>query len=401
MAALMCQLVCYQICLHLVVFLLSNSPECKQGASMAKIQSEPRVTKHRQIFDFLRESIVSGNYKAGDQLPTEEELVRQFDTSRPTVSKAMRELTGQGLIERRAGSGTFVKASMDTQGKMLGLLIPGLGTTEIFEPICAQLSGSAQANGLSLMWGNSTPLNGQSPVEQAEALCSQYIDQKVSGVFFAPIELEKDMYEANRRIARRFSEAGIAVVLLDRDLEPYPQRSEYDLVAIDNRRAAYTLVKHLLEGGCDEIHFLARPFSAPTVDARIAGYREALLDHDINPRSGLIHRVDANDISFMKKIARKNGRVGVLCANDATAARLMHALDEADVAVPDEVCVAGFDDVKYAQLLRVPLTTWHQPCVAMGVAAFNAMHDRIKHPDLAPHEILLHGELVVRSSTEP
>ena len=362
---------------------------------------EPRVTKHRQIVDFLRSSITEGGYSAGDQLPTEEELVRKFAASRPTVSKAMKALSDEGLIERRAGSGTFVKWMKPVAGKMLGLLIPGLGSTEIFEPICAQLSGVAQENGFSLVWGSSTPVNGATPLEQAEALCAQYIEQKVAGVFFAPIEMHADMDETNRRIAERFQEAGIAVVLLDRDLLPYPVRSQFDLVSIDNRRAGYGLTEHLFAAGCAEVHFLGHPFSAPTVDARLAGYQEALLANGVIPKASLVHRMEPDDGTLIKKLMRKSERMGVLCANDATAVRFMQELHKAGVDVPGKVCVAGIDDVKYAQLLRVPLTSWHQPCKAIGNAAFAAMHERLQHADRPGREILLNGALVARQSTRP
>jgi DNA-binding LacI/PurR family transcriptional regulator len=368
---------------------------------MGKTQIEPRMTKHRQIVEYLRESVVSGTYKPGDQLPTEEELVLLFEASRPTISKAMGELRQDGMIERRAGSGTFVTQHPTQKRGELGLLIPGLGTTEIFEPICAELAGRCQQIGFNLMWGNSTPANGSHPIEQTELLCQHYIDQKVAGVFFAPIELDAAMNEANRRVAERLRNAGIAVVLLDRDIVAYPQRSNFDLVAIDSRRAGFVLTQHLAQAGCEEIHFLARPFSAPSVDARIAGYREALLDLSMPIRSSFIHRAEANDEAIVKKLSRKGGRRGVICANDATAALLMHALDEGGIDVPQQVCVVGIDDVKYAQLLRVPLTTWRQPCADIGRAAFSAMQERLHSPHEAPREILLNGELVERSSSRP
>jgi LacI family transcriptional regulator len=67
--------------------------------------------------------------------------------------------------------------------------------------------------------------------------------------------------------------------------------------------------------------------------------------------------------------------------------------------VPEDVMIGGIDDVKYAQLLRVPLTTVRQPFAAIGDAAYRAMLDRIERPDSAPRHITLGCELVVRNST--
>ena len=57
--------------------------------------------------------------------------------------------------------------------------------------------------------------------------------------------------------------------------------------------------------------------------------------------------------------------------------------------------VVGIDDVKYAHLLPVPLTTLRQPCSAIGSAAVSAMMERIAKPDMVARDILLDCELVV------
>ena len=171
------------------------------------------------------------------------------------------------------------------------------------------------------------------------------------------------------RLAALLDKAGIPVVLLDRDLEAYPGRSRYDLVGIDNRRAGYAITAHLLKRGCQRLVFVGRPHSAPTVDARIAGFREALLDAGMDPRPAVIWRIDPAEAGDVKKLIDKVRPDGVVCANDFTAAHLMKSLGELGVNVPADVRLVGIDDVKYASLLPVPLTTIHQPCVDIGAAA--------------------------------
>jgi len=68
------------------------------------------------------------------------------------------------------------------------------------------------------------------------------------------------------------------------------------------------------------------------------------------------------------------------------------------VSVPEQIRLAGIDDVKYASLLSVPLTTLHQPCAEMGAIAISAMMERLRNPTLPARDILLNFRLVVRES---
>jgi DNA-binding LacI/PurR family transcriptional regulator len=66
--------------------------------------------------------------------------------------------------------------------------------------------------------------------------------------------------------------------------------------------------------------------------------------------------------------------------------------------IPEDFKIVGIDDVEYAKLLPVPLTTIHQPCREIGHAAMAAMFERIRHPNMLARDILLDCELVVRAS---
>src|SRR5215213_9567021 len=92
--------------------------------------------KYQIVFEALRQEIEAGRWKDGDRLPSEADLVRQYGASRITVGRAVRDLQRAGLVERRAGSGTFVRTAAARAGLSFGLLIPDFGETEIFEPIC-------------------------------------------------------------------------------------------------------------------------------------------------------------------------------------------------------------------------------------------------------------------------
>ena len=353
--------------------------------------------KYRQVYDALRREIQSGRLKRGDRLPSEAELVRRYGASRITVGRAVRELQAAGLVDRKAGSGTYVRTPQALGALSFGLLIPDLGETEIFEAICQGMMASPLAREHALVWGSFTGA-AAAREERALDLCRQYIDRQVSGVFFAPLEFTAGKDGVNTRIADALDAARIPVVLLDRPVVPYPRRGHHDLVGIDNRRAGYVIAEHLLQLGARRVAFVALPNAAATVEAREAGYREALYAAGAAIDRALVHRIDPADspaVGAMLAAARPDA---VVCANDRTAARLMHTLLRLGVSIPNDVRLAGIDDAEYAALLPVPLTTLRQPTRQIGEAALAAMLDRIARRELAARDLLLNCELIVRES---
>src|SRR5215212_6325014 len=283
-----------------------------------------RDPKYQQVYAALRRDIQGGRLKRGDRLPSEAELGRTFGASRITVGRAVRELQVAGLVERRAGSGTYVRTPATSAALSFGLLIPDLGETEIFEPICQGMMGSPLARAHALLWGS---LEGDetSKSDRAWRLCQQYIDRRVAGVFFAPLELTTDKDDINARIADALDAARIPVVLLDRTVLPYPRRGHHDLVGIDNRRAGYVMTEHLLRLGSRRIVFIALPNAAATVEAREAGYREALYAAGAAIDRTLVHRLDAEDAAAVRAAMDASRPDAIVCANDRTAAGVMHS----------------------------------------------------------------------------
>jgi DNA-binding LacI/PurR family transcriptional regulator len=356
--------------------------------------------KYKRIYQKLREVLADGTYSEGHKLPSENELVESFGASRPTVRRALAQLESEGLIQRRMGSGTVVAPQSVHHPLVFGLLIPELGMTEIFEPICQGISQAQVGGQHDLLWGP-TFSQGSSEEAQAQHLCRYYIERKVSGVFFAPMEHFAGGEEMNLSITRALDEAQIPVILLDRDVALFPARSKYDVVGIDNVRAGYMLAEHLLLTGSRRIAFLARPHSAHTVDARIAGYQTALRDHLGPEAQALAKWTEPGDVAAVREFLDKAQPDAILCANDYTAAQLLTTLNELNVQVPSQIRVAGVDDVKYASLLQTPLTTIHQPCQDLGATALFAMLNRIANPSASSRDFLVDFQLVVRKSTDP
>jgi GntR family transcriptional regulator, arabinose operon transcriptional repressor len=355
------------------------------------------IPKYRQVYQDLHSAIKTGTFQRGDRLPSETEIGKRYNTSRITVAKAINELQLQGLVSRHPGSGTHVLAPKFSSGHVFGLLIPDLGRTEIFEPICHGMMQSPLSKAHSLLWGYAMDESSQQEKE-AEHLCHKYIAQKVSGVFFAPLEFTPEKDAVNRRIASALDRAGIQVVLLDRCYAPYSMQSKYDLVGIDNRRAGFLITQHLLLHGVKRVAFVARPLSASTVVARIAGYREALFAHRLHLQEDLVCRGDPEDAGFIQKMLKECRPDAIVCANDVTAIRVIAGLENLGIRVPEEIRIVGIDDVKYASQAPVPLTTQHQNCTDIGAMAMVTMLQRVENPNLPTRDILLQTNTVVRRS---
>lgn len=356
--------------------------------------------KHVQIFESLKQQIESGHYARGRRLPSEMELAKRFGVSRPTASRALRDLQNLGIIDRRAGSGSYLKphttASVKTLKATFGLLVPGLGNTEIMDPICNEITRFSQSLGSAVLWGDTvvSPTTGEDVI----ALCRQYIDLKVDGVFFAPIETIADREIVNATVCSMLSDASIAVTLLDRDVLEFPKRSRFDLVGIDNFIAGFTLAEHLIAHGNREFRFIARPNYPATTDLRLAGCKEAISRAGITQSQPLAWFGEPTDQAFVREMLLWGSPHAVLCSNDQTAAKLIQTLSNMDVRLPRDVRVVGFDDVSYATLLTMPLTTIHQPCREIGQAAVRAMQRRLHDPDRLPQQVLLPFTLVIRAS---
>jgi DNA-binding LacI/PurR family transcriptional regulator len=312
------------------------------------------------------------------------------------VAKAFQSLQLENLVTRRPGSGTYVERPAQGSSHRFGVLIPDFGTTDIFEPICQGIMRSPAARSHSLTWGSSNSA-ATDTVQAAEHLCQQYIADRVSGVFFAPSEYSETREESNHRIASMLERAGIPMVLLDRDFERYPDRSNFDLVGIDNHRAGYILTRHLLQAGSKRIVFAMRSNSAFTVEARAAGYKDALasLSKGANPA---FFCTDVSNPDAVEQMLERERPDGILCANDVTAARLMRSLVSLGIRIPGDIRMVGIDDVSYAKFLPTPLTTLRQDCAEIGAVAMSTMLDRISFPKQPVRDVLLRCDIVVRAS---
>lgn len=368
-----------------------------------------KAMKHQEIYDRILVGILEGKYLPGKQIPTEQDLATLFNASRPTVGKALRELEKKGFLYRKRGSGTFVKEPSQIQGHKLGILVPGvsLESGELFGAMVSQMSREASERGFAMLLNDSPSGTEQEIVEQARRIADELIELHVSGVFFLPMELSPEKWQFNQQIADAFDEAGISIVLLDRDVTLGSKRSNYDLIGINNERAAYNLTEHLIESGCRKIDFLTGTDQSSAIRDRIAGYQNALIDNGIQPEKNKVHRIDMNPArnpdleqvqSRIEEFVLANSPDAVVCISDRKAAMLMKCLIKMKKKIPDDIRIVGFDDLPFISYLPVPLTTVRQPADTLAREAVRMLIDRIQNPDLPARDITVATELIVRDS---
>jgi DNA-binding LacI/PurR family transcriptional regulator len=346
-------------------------------------------------------AIQNGAFVPGQQLPTEAELMQQYGVSRTTVTRTLRDLEHRGVIWRRRGSGTFVKQVERSATAQFGMLVHGIEPGSIFLSVYEVLARSVDRNGAHVLL---THLNAQSNLaDEAAESAQRMIARGVRGVFFLPHGISAGGDELNRRVMEIFARANVPVILLDRDILNFPQRSAYDLVSVDNVRGGYLLGQHLIDVGCKRPIFFSENIAFSSARGRWYGFRAAIEANGLEARSfgGAIELAgqDFESAESVLEAVRQHNPDGIACDNDRHAAIIMRHLLNAKLDIPGQIKLAGFDDTPTASLLTVPLTTIRQPAGAIALRAMSVMNDRIAHPHAPPVHVAVHCELIVRNST--
>lgn len=352
--------------------------------------------KYRTVIETLKSEILSGKWSSSSiSFPSERALSRRFGVSRPTITTALQELRGQGYLLRKQGSGTFLTRSAQRIGGAIGLIVPGNCYAEIFPPICHEISRLAQERGMSVVLGDITSSSAEARARQVVSIAQKFAADRVAGIIYQPSELVAKVEDLNREALRILDDAEVPVVVIDWDIVPSPLRSSYDLIGIDNFDAGRILAQHMIERGAKQLRFLIKPNSAFSIRKRVLGAKSCV------PYSDKVEvTIDVSSKESVAKLLKKRPRPDALiCGNDTMAAHLLVTLRKLGVKVPDEVMVAGFDDVQHASLVVPSLTTIHQPCVEIARKAFDVLLARIVNPKAPVCAYYLSAPLVVREST--
>lgn len=171
-------------------------------------------------------------------------------------------------------------------------------------------------------------------------------------------------------------------------------------VEVDNMEPMVELVAHVVQHGRRHFRFVGEPSAARDVEARYAGYLQALSE------AGLREAAEPYRVEFTEQAARAvvddvlshPGSVDALvCANDELALAVTRGLALSGVDVPQQVAVTGWDDIMAARYTVPGLTTVHQPVSELGVLLSRSLHDRIAGGPVTTVPAL-RSELVIRGT---
>ena len=315
------------------------------------------------------------------------EIAKLTNVSQPTVSRVLngnqkvdpeiRERVLACAREHDYQLNALAKGLQGSKTKLLGVLVTDI-SNGFFADLAKQIETAARRKGYSIILFNSdyNPQNEQ-----------EYLDvvrrYRVDGVLAVPIrETSSEWKEYVRKL-------DVPVVTVTRRAEGL------DSVYMDHARAGAMVAGHLLERGFRRFLFIGKDY-----DGKYVGFRQALEERGFGTQtSNVVYQDDAQ----LKQALRDwlgTERAAVFAGNDIYALRVLGALRELEVPVPEQIGVMGFDDTSMGRYLNPKLSSVSQPIAQMAQEAVERLTKRIEHPeDQPPFDHALGAELVIREST--
>lgn len=350
--------------------------------------------KYRSMFETLKAEVLGGKYASSGKLPSEAQLMRRFAVSRATVVRALQELRSKGLVVRRKGQGTFLAPNTRNYGRTIGVVIP-ISRGEIFSPICREVTRLAQQDGHAILLADFMAAPPERRVSEARRIAEDFVARDVVGVVFHLTDGVSDAARINAAALEVLDAMEIPVVLTDCDLAPFPQHSRYDVVGADDVDAGYRVTRHLLAQGARRCVFFMPEFGSTSFANRARGFQAALDEAHLR---GATIAGDSKDVASVQAVLRRHRPDAILCGNDRVAADMLETLAALGRRVPQDIRLAGFDDVNFARFVSPRLTTVHAPCAEIGRAAYETLRARIMDVHAPARTVTLFAPLVVRES---
>ena len=357
--------------------------------------------KFEQVRDTLLDEIKKGVYERSLKLPSENELIKRFGIARETARKAISDLVRKGLVKRRKGAGSFITKQGQRRSGLIGLLMPDASSARIFRDFVTEISRLARRNGYEVIVRDLSAGSIAETKVRVRRMARELIVQNVEGVVFRPL-IDERLVASNLEIVKIFKNAETPVVLMDSDVAVSPERSDCDLVTIDNVSAGRRVAEHLLKQGRRKVSFMMNG----TVLRHNENWRNRLFgvagEMAIRNVTDAVRPLDfkPDNRSALKRLFKSRFRPdAIVCGNDETAVQLIESLLAIGKRVPKEVAVVGFDDADIAASFKIPLTTVRLPSRQIATTVLRTLLARISRPDDDPREIHLSAPLVVRAST--
>lgn len=370
-----------------------------------KLDKQSPIPLYHQLLNWIRELILSGQWKSGTRLPTENELIAELGVSRVTVRQALGAAEDEHLLVRVAGRGTYVaeKASIVSPQKFVGYVVPTLLHSFNVQPLLGVESVIKQ-KGYHLIFSTS-----EGSLEKESLALKQLDFQGVVGFIVSPVYAESaDRYLV--QLARQER----PVVQFDRWVDGLAT----DVVSVDHYGGGYAITRHLIDQGYTDILYFGRhPQEISSINERYRAYQAALQETGLQQRPSIWIRDDMGEVDYQNilQIVRQKdhpkmigliqwlsaGNIpqAIVAMNDIHALLIMEAARYAGLSIPEDVAVVGFDDLDFTETMHPPLTTIAQSPFQIGVTAANLLLKRIDGAKNPPEAVRLPYRLVVRGSS--
>ncbi len=327
--------------------------------------------------------------RAGVSKGTVSAVINGKDTVRPETREQILEVMRELNFRPKGVARNLKNGSRD---KSIGIILKDL-TYPFYTSIATGAREYATDKGYSVLVTSSEDNH-----EDEENLTHLFSAKDIKGTIIAPTLQGTSEIEHLFKLKR----INYPFVLLE-DVKGI----QANVVAIDNLKAIKRAVKYLIESGHTRIvHFAGPPHSSHTLE-RIEGFRHAFSECTLVFHKDMIVSVGSHyDESFAKtkEYFRNRSREGyptaIVCFNDQQALAVMAALRELSIEVPRDISIIGNDDIYYARIYPVPLTTIRAPQHEIGRKAAEILIRNIESPKLLPPErIVLETEFVIRQSS--
>ncbi len=198
----------------------------------------------------------------------------------------------------------------------------------------------------------------------------------------------------------RLQQSALPMVLIDRKIPDFA----CDVVGLDNTQAATTATEHLIQQGFEALLFLSEPLgTVNTRRERLSAFRATLARYPgvvAENAETVLHEAAQIDNTLRQFHARHRGmRKAVISANGALTLQVARSLKRIGLHWGSDIGLLGFDELEWAELAGVGITTLKQPTWQIGYAAVEQVVRRIDGSDNTVREQLFSGELIVRGST--
>jgi len=329
---------------------------------------------------------------------TIKDIARAVGVSPSTVSRALSDsplvnnVTKENVhrIARQLGyeRNELARALVKGSSGAIGLIVPDI-TNPFFSDIARGIAEIADRAGYGLILCNT---DGR--IDRELSYVRLMRRKRVDGLLLCSTTIDAPYL--------REVERGRTPFILVSSLGLTPQ---LPYVMTDDRAGARLAMEHLIALGHCRIGFIAGPENVHASRDRRAAYIDVLREHAIPP-------VDAwqSFASFTQAAGREAGQrmlslaerpTAIFAANDVIALGVLEVAEGLGLRVPEDLSIIGYDDISYAALPRIQLTTVAQPAVEMGQIAADWLLSRIENPDTPPLQRILRPLLVVRSTTAP